>query len=78
MEGVRAVLEQRGDELVAAVPAEAAEQAGLRAGSPVRLTPGVVRGRADEEMDRWLTEMQGKEPPPLVWENEPPRGSEIW
>lgn len=76
MKSVRVILEQRGDELVASLPAEAARSVGLTPGSSVKVTPASAETSA-EMMERWLKEMKGKEPPPLVWEDDPPRGSEI-
>lgn len=77
MEGVRVTLEQRGEELVAAVSPQAAADAGLHAGVTVSIAP--VSETRGQRMDRWLKEMAGREPPPLEWDEfEPPRGSEAW
>lgn len=78
---MQSALKRIDNELSIALPAEAAEAAGLFEGAKVDVViegASLVIKRHKITLAEMLAEMEGKEPPPLEWDDWEPRGSEVW
>lgn len=78
---MQSALKRIHDELSVTLPPEAAKAAGLFEGAKVDVTvdgTSLVIKRHKITLAEMLAEMEGKEPPPLEWDDVEPRGSEVW
>lgn len=78
---MRVALSKWGNSLAVRVPREAAAAAGLQEGAPVELSVedgAIVLRRRRWDIREMVEAIKGQEPPPLLLDDDEPRGSEFW